>query len=646
MKYKYLFQKGNIGKLELKNRIVMPAIGVSLAKSTGEASDDLIAYYEERAKGGCGLIITEITKIDDEYGAGTANQLSVTKPIHVVQLERLAKTVHKYDSKIFVQLHHPGRQTYSRLIGGKQVVAPSAIMCKRTKEMPRALTTEEVEGLVKKFVIGAKIAQTAGIDGVELHGAHGYLINQFLSEYTNKRTDKYGGSFVNRMRFITEIILGIKHICGHDFPISVRISGDEFVEGGYKIDEAVKIAVYLESLGVNAINVSNGTYESGITIVEPISYPQGWKKHLAKTIKSAIKIPVIAADVIRKPEFAESLLEEGVQDFVAIGRGQLADPEWTNKAHEGKDEEIRPCISCLYCFEELESGRMIKCAVNPKTGREREFQDFEETGNDRVVAIVGGGPAGMEAARVLAIRGFKPVLFEKEKELGGMLQYGNKPPKKEKITWLIENMEYQLKQLGVEIRLNTEATVDEIKKLNPYAVFIGAGAAPIIPPIPGVNGDNVYTILDILGGKVKLKDSNVAVIGSGLTGLETAELLAEQGNKVSIIEMLSEIGKDTNPSNLFDVTNRLKQYQVEFLPSQRLVEVAPASITLINMKTQQISQRAIDSVVLSLGVSSRKELVKEFEFHFERVKVLGDANHPGRIAEATRDSFERAYVLQ
>jgi 2,4-dienoyl-CoA reductase-like NADH-dependent reductase (Old Yellow Enzyme family)/thioredoxin reductase len=646
LKYKYLFQKGNIGKLELKNRVVMPAIGVSLAKSTGEASDDLIAYYEERAKGGCGLIITEITKIDDEYGAGTANQLSVTKPIHVVQLERLAKTVHKYDSKIFVQLHHPGRQTYSRLIGGKQVVAPSAIMCKRTKEMPRALTTEEVEDLVKKFIIGAKIAQTAGIDGVELHGAHGYLINQFLSEYTNKRTDKYGGSFVNRMRFITEIILGIKHICGHDFPISVRISGDEFVDGGYKIDEAVKIAIYLESIGVNAINVSNGTYESGITIVEPISYPQGWKKHLAKTIKSAIKIPVIAADVIRKPEFAESLLEEGVQDFVAIGRGQLADPEWTNKAYEGKEDEIRPCISCLYCFEELGSGRMIKCAVNPKTGREREFQGFDETGNNRVVAIVGGGPAGMEAARVLAIRGFKPVIFEKEKELGGMLQYGNKPPKKEKITWLIENMAYQLKQLGAEIRLNTEATVDEIKKLNPYAVFIGVGAAPSIPPIPGVNGGHVYTILDILSGKVKLKDSNVAVIGSGLTGLETAELLAEQGNKVSVIEMLSEIGKDTNPSNLFDVTNRLKQYQVEFLPSQRLVEIAPASITLMNMKTQQTSQKAVDAVVLSLGVSSRKELIKEFESHFEKVRVLGDASQPGRIAEATRDGFERAYVLQ
>ena len=335
MEYNYLFKKGQIGKLTLKNRIVMPAMGTSLASSTGEASDRMIKYYEERAKGGCGLIITEITRIDDETGVGTPNQLCATNANQIPRLERLARAVHKYDTKIFLQLHHPGRQSHSRLIEGRQIAAPSPIPCKTIGEMPREMTTEEIEGLVKKFVAGAKIAQIAGIDGVELHGAHGYLIGQFMSPLTNKRTDKYGGSFVNRMRFVTEIILGIRHICGPNFPISVRIDGDEFVEGGITQEEAIKMARYLESIGVDAINVSSGTYESAVTIIEPVSYPEGWKKHLAEGIKKSVKIPVIACNNVKTPEVAERLLAEGICDFIALGRAQLADSEFGKKAMEG-----------------------------------------------------------------------------------------------------------------------------------------------------------------------------------------------------------------------------------------------------------------------------------------------------------------------
>lgn len=368
-----LFTPGHIGNLEIKNRIVMPAIGTSLATSTGEASDEIIRYYQERAKGGCGLIITEITRIDDEYGVGTSNQLSATQSYQIPRLEKLVKAVHRYDTKIFFQLHHPGRQSHGHLIGGKQIVAPSAIMSNAVGEMPRALETAEVEALVKAFIKGAKISQIAGADGVELHGAHGYLIGQFLSPQSNQRTDQYGGDFEGRMRFISEIILGIKHVCGPSFPVSVRISGDEFIEGGLDLAQAVQVAKVLESLGVNAINVSSGTYDSALTIIEPISYPEGWKRHLAKTIKEAVKIPVIACNVIRTPAFADSLLEEDNLDFVAVGRGQLADPEWANKAKENRHEQIRPCISCLYCIEELSSGKRVKCAVNPKVGREAEF---------------------------------------------------------------------------------------------------------------------------------------------------------------------------------------------------------------------------------------------------------------------------------
>lgn len=646
MKYKHLFSKGKIGNLELKNRIVMPAIGTALASSTGEASQEIIAYYEERAKGGCGLIITEITKIDEEYGAGCSNQLTLTKPQHVPQLERLVRTVHKYDTKIFVQLHHPGRETHSVLIEGRQIVAPSAIMCKRTMEMPRELTTEEVEGLVKKFVTGAKLAQMAGVDGVELHGAHGYLINQFLSPYTNHRTDRYGGDFMKRMRFITEIMLGIKHICGPNFPISVRLSADEFVEGGLKLEDSIKIARYLESIGVDAINVSSGTYESGVTIIEPTSYPQGWKRHLAAGIKQAVKIPVIAVSTVKKPEFAESLLEQGTVDFVAVGRSQLADPEWSNKAMEGRDEDIRPCIGCVYCIETLGKGGVLKCAVNPRVGRELEFSTLDRNGNDRVVAIIGGGPSGMEAAITLAARGFKPVIFEKTGQLGGALRLAGMPPGKDLMTDFVEFQKHELLRAEVEVKLNTEPSIEEIQALDPYAVYWAAGAEPIIPPIPGVQDAHVCTANDILNGETSFKGKRAIVIGSGMTGCETAELLASQGNEVTIIEMQEQIGNGIYASILYDITQKLKNYNVQVITSHKVASIESESVTVVNVKSGKPQSFSADHVVLSLGVKSHRGLLAQLEEAFPgKVRVVGDSSKAGKVSDAIREGFEKSFVL-
>ncbi|MBU3204165.1 FAD-dependent oxidoreductase [Clostridium algidicarnis] len=646
MNYENLFSKGKIGKLEIKNRIVMPAMGTSLATSTGEASDEMIRFYEERAKGGAGLIITEITRVDNETGVGTPNQLCANNLNQIPRLEKLSRAVHRYDSKIFLQLHHPGRQSHSNLIDGRQIVAPSAVTSSAIGELPREMTTEEVEAMVKKFVTGAKIAQMGGIDGVELHGAHGYLLGQFLSPLTNLRTDKYGGDLMGRMRILTEIIMGIKSVCGPSFPISVRIDGDEFVDGGFKLDEAIKASKYLESIGVDAINVSAGTYESVNTIIEPISYPQGWKRHLAQAIKDTVKIPVIACDVIRKPDFAESLLKEGNVDFVAVGRQLLADPEWGKKAMENREDEIRPCISCLYCIDKLMQCETTKCAVNARMGRELEYGEIKENGKGRVVAVMGGGPAGMESARILALKGFKPVLFEKKDVLGGSVYLGSKPPLKEKLNWFLDSLEYQINQLGVDIRLNSEPTLEDIKSLSPYAVFVATGASPIVPRLPGIDKSEVCTVIDVLEGKIDIKGKNVVVVGSGMTGLETAELLAVQGNKVTVVEMQNKIGPDAYLPNLIDVTTRLKKHNVEMIPSMKLVEIKENEVSLQNTKDNTISNRDADVVVLSLGSVSNNSMINELEKIVPIVRVLGDAEKPGRVAEAMHTAFEKSYFLE
>jgi 2,4-dienoyl-CoA reductase-like NADH-dependent reductase (Old Yellow Enzyme family)/thioredoxin reductase len=646
MKYQKLFSKGKIGSLELKNRIVMPAMGTNLASYTGEASDEIIRYYEERAKGGCGLIITEITRIDNETGVGMPNQLCAMDLKQIPRLEKLANTMHKYNTKIFLQLHHPGRQNHANMIDGRQIAGPSAIMSSAIGEMPREMSTEEVEGLASKFVKGAMIAMTAGIDGVEIHGAHGYLVGQFMSPQSNHREDKYGGSFEKRMRFITEIIMGIRAKCGPRFPISVRLDGNEFIQGGISLEEAIQEAIYLEKLGVDVINVSSGTYESVTTIIEPISYPQGWKRHLGKAIKDAVKIPVIACDVIRKPEMAETILNEDNIDFVALGRAQLADPEWGKKAKEGREEDIRPCISCLNCIESVMKCENIKCGVNPRVGKELEYPNFPVNGQGRKVVVVGGGPAGMEASRVLALKGFEPILFEEKEYLGGNVYLATKPPLKDKLNWFLDYEKLAIDKLEVDIRLKEKATLEKIKEINPYAVFISTGSTPIVPPISGVDGSNVHTATEILEGQVVLENKNVVIAGSGMTGLEIAEMLTAQGNKVTVIEMADKIAPAGYIPNVVDITMRLVKAGVKLMPCSKLINIKEGEIAIENTKDQSITLLDTDAVVLSLGVKSNDELVKAIEENYAIVEILGDASKPGRVVDAMFNGFEKAYVLE
>ncbi|MDI3480419.1 MAG: hypothetical protein PWQ97_74 [Tepidanaerobacteraceae bacterium] len=654
--YESLFSKGRIGTLELKNRIVMAPMGNYLNNKDATVSDEMIAFYAERAKGGVGLIITEVTRVNDENGVADSHQLSAADDKYIPGLTKLAEAIHKYDGRIFIQLHHPGRQGFCALNGNKPMMAPSAIPCNVVRQETRAMTTQEAEGLVQDFIEAACRVKKAGFDGVELHGAHGYLINQFLSPYTNKRNDKYGGSFENRMRFLDEIIEGIRERCGKDFPLIVRLSVDEFLrkagikEDGIVLEEGIRIAKHLEKSGVDAIDVSAGIYETMNVSWEPASYAQGWKLYLAEEVKKAVKIPVIAAAVIREPAYADKIIAQGSVDFVASARLHFADPEWSNKVKENRTDELRLCISCLHCMESLfnseATGMPSECAINIQACRELEYSNLKEDGGGRTVVILGAGPSGLEAARVLAKRKFKPIVFEKSAQIGGQLELANKPPKKDKISWLIKYLRGQAQKLGVEIRLNKVPSLDEIKALNPYAVFIAQGSRPVIPKsIKGIEGENVFTAADVLAGRVEFYDKNVAVIGSGMTGLETADFLATKGNAVTVFEMADNIGPDMFFQNLIDIQERLSQNNVKMYTKHKLVKIEGRTAAFEVLPEGKTKEYCFDYIVLAMGTCPNTEMVEEIKASFENVRIIGDAGKPGRIRNAMETAFKSAYSL-
>ena len=590
------------------------------------------------------IIITEITRVDDETGVGTPNQLSVTNTHMVPQLSRLVEAVHAYDTKLFVQLHHPGNQTPSRLIGGKQPVSASDVTCKVIGEQPRALTTEEVEAMVKKFVTGAVIAKTAGVDGVEIHAAHGYLVSQFLSPHTNKRTDKYGGSFEGRMRFITEIIMGIKAYCGPKFPISVRMNGSDFLPDGITEEDGIAQAKYLEALGISCINVSCGTYDSGATIIEPSYFKEGWKLHLAANIRKVVKIPVIAVCNVKHPAFAEQMLEEGAVDFVGIARGHLADPEWGKKASAGNDILIRKCLGCMECFRILNDGLPLGCTLNPVLGREFEYGDEKlvRNGAGRTAAVIGGGPAGMEAALTLAKRGFNTILFEEKDRLGGTANLAAIPPNKEMITEFVQTMEAQLREAGVEVRLGVRADLAAVQATGAEAVFMAAGGRPVLPDIPGIDG--AVTAEKILESGKLPEEQNIVIIGGGVTGLETAEYLAEK-NKVTVVEMLDKVGGNLYPSVVMHLAQEIMKNGSSIAKGMRLTAIEDGAVTIADVKTGGETTLPADLVILAMGVrSDRPDYAALRKAYGDKLILVGDSCRPGQIYDALHSGHDKAFV--
>ena len=689
MKYRTLFQPMNIGECEISNRVVMSPAHLGLANVDGTLSERFMDYYEERAKAGTGLIIMEITRVNDKHGATSFLQPAISQDYHIPSMKEFADRIHKHGTKLFVQLHHPGRQnlgimvntvpltinttkvfksfpdmlfkvapTVGRKMDEKRLVfssvAPSKCeMSEKVYSRVRAFHRKEIKKLIREFIDGAARCQKAGVDGVELHAAHGYLIQQFLSPNTNFRTDEYGGSFENRLRFLKEIIEGIRQECGREFPIIVRLSVDECYDRinkagkGYGLDMGLKYAKALEKMEIDAIDVSSAAYDTWNYWLEPTSFDCGWRAYMAKAVKEVVSIPVLAANLIRSAEQAEKQLNEGIQDFVSLGRPHIADAHWTKKVLDGREDEIKRCIGCLNCIETTLEGAFAgvngTCAVNPTVGKEKEYYNLPRNGLNRKVVIVGAGVSGLTAAELLGKRGFKPIVLEKNAQPGGQIQLANKPPKKEKLGWCTEDLAANAEKAGAAILYHTKADHEIIASYSPYAVILATGAEAVKPrAIPGVDLANVFTTTDILSGKVKMSDRKVAVVGSGLTGLETAEMLVVGNNKLTIIEMADELAPGAWFQHKLDILPKLEVAGAEFITSAKLQSIANDGLTIEHVKTKKKEKLNFDAIVLSLGSRPVNRLEAELKNKFSRLFVVGDAGQIGTIAKATSSAYEVA----
>lgn len=629
-----IFEPVNIGPLEIKNRIVMPPMSTNFANEDGSVSERQIRYYETRAIGGVGLIIVEAACIESSIGKHSPIQLCIDDDKFIAGLNELAEAISKYGARVAIQLHHAGRR--ARVTNGKQPVSASDGLSTPIGLKTRALTIKEIEELIELFAKAAERAKIAGFEAIELHGAHGYLISQFLSPLTNKRTDKYGGDINGRARFAIEIIRRIKEKLGEKFPIIFRISGDEYIDGGLNIEETKIISKLLEKEGVEALHISAGAYETRHWTSAPMCIPKGHLVHLAEKIKQIVNIPVITVGRINDLYMAEDIVKSGKADLVSIGRALIADPDIINKTLNGKIKDIRKCIACNRCLSRLDEKLHIACTVNPITGKEYKIK-IKKTRKPKKVLIVGGGPAGMEAARVASLRGHEVLLCDENNNLGGQLILATIPPHKEEMKSILEYYYQKLRELDIEINLNKKVDLKYIESISPEIIILATGAKPIIPPIPGIESKSVVTAWDVL---LNLKEvgEDILIIGGGMVGCETAEYLIEKGKKVKIIEMLPDIAMDIEFRSRIFLLERLSLNKVDVLVNTELKEVIDNKVILINKKDEKIILEA-DNIVLACGSRPNNELSKQVKQIFKKVYEIGDCKKPRKVLEAIHEGF-------
>lgn len=640
--FPHLFTPGKIGSLTLKNRIMKAPQSSGMSNMDGTVSERLVRYYRQQAAGGAGMIIVEYAYVDD-IGAKSAHcHLGISSNEHIPGLAWLAENIREQGAVPAIQIEHCGRQKF---LGTQPICAPSAIPWPKlwdqygVQAVPHVLTIEEIQDIVHAFGDAALRAKQAGFELVEIHGAHGYLLTNFFSPTTNHRTDLYGGSLENRMRIYVEIVRDVRKKVGPDFPVTIRLSGTDYEPDGFPIEDTIELAKVLEKEGIDAFHISGGDHHTMIHQVSPMAIDVRHNVWAAEAIKKVVHVPVIASGSITLPEYAEEIIASGKGDFVGLGRPLWADPEWPLKAMEDRPEDIRPCIRCNEgCLERtFFNFKAITCAVNPTISREGEL-DLKPAAKPRKIAVVGGGPAGMEAARVCKLRGHEVTLFE-EKELGGLLHEASVPEFKSDIRPLCKYLITQIEKLGIPVEHKKASAAD----LAGYdAVICATGSRPILPGVPGIDKPGVMDALEVLNGARK-PEGRIAVIGGGLVGTETALHLAEQGMHTTLVEMLPKIMNGVAATDQLAYSERIAKADMEVCTGTRLVSIGDGEITVSDRTgTHTIP---VDSVIIAIGLKAQDSLYGELCAQGKEAYLVGDAVHPGKIFDAFHTAYRVAWKI-
>lgn len=648
MKLAKLFEPGAIGNMTVPNRIVMPGIGTHSGDADGQINQRTIDYYEARARGGVGLIITQGMGF---FNTGYPHRIMLNDDRFVPGLKRLTESIHAFGTKIVCQLSHVGAGGARFWEGHKnpetEVLGPSAVQSAIPSQTPRAMTVAEIHEYVEKWSDAAARAREAGFDGVEIQGAHGYFLSAFLSRYQNRRTDQYGDSLENRARFSCEVLSRTRRKVGQDFPILFRYNGCDFFEGGITLDEATLFAPLFVEAGADALDISAGNQEGRQWRDLTYLFPDGAIVHTSESIKKVVKVPVITVGKIGDLDLAESIISQGKADFVAIGRALLADPELPNKSREGRDDDIRRCIYCNNCrighgkkFLMDKKGAGLACTVNPALLREQEFQT-RPAAKAKKVMVVGGGLAGMEAAAVLRERGHAVSLYEKTDRLGGLWNIVVQDPHKSKFSTVTEHLSRRLTTLDVPVILQTTVTPELVRREQPDAVVVATGAAPRRLDIPGATGPNVIQATSVLSGEARA-GQRVVVVGGRLLGMEVALLLAEQGKQVSLLTR-SALGGNAERNIFVVLRQKLMELKVPVYTNSPVLEITENGLYFAWGTDKEFL--AADSIVLAVGLEPEGKLEEELKGIVPEIHAVGDCVEPRNALDAINEGAEIAYGI-
>ncbi|MDF1539055.1 MAG: FAD-dependent oxidoreductase [Candidatus Thorarchaeota archaeon] len=634
-----LLEKIKVGSLELENRLVMLATHLGYCEADGFINERVIEFYKERAKYRPGLIIVGGC-FTEHFGRSGLSMIGNSMYDHLPGLSQLAESIHKYNVPVAAQLYHAGRYSHEMFIGA-QPVSASSEYSRLFRSKPRPLTLDEIAGTIDNFGLSAERAKEAGFDAVEIIGSAGYLINQFLARATNKRKDEYNGDFRNRARFAIEVVESVREYVGDDFTILYRMSGNDFVENGTTLEENKQLAPWLVEAGVDCINVTGGWHETRVPQLT-MDVPRGHYAYLAEGIAEVVDVPVIACNRITSPTIAESILQRGKAQLIGMSRGFIADPEITEKIRTNQSDRIRTCVGCnLGCLDHVFMMEPVTCAINPLAGYESE-RGIGPEGSGKV-AVVGGGPAGMEAARILALRGFSVTLYEKEKRIGGLLNLASMVPLRGEFASYVVHMKRELNRLGVGIKLNSEATVLMLSEEKHDAIMYAAGTIPSSPPIDGVEFPHVTTAFDVIRNQTENLRS-VSILGADALGCYAALSIASRAKSVDIFSLTGEVGRDIGRSTRWVILQALKDRKVKIHKDDKISQITSSYMMLESDEDANLFKT--DTIITAIKPQPRIRLAEKLREAGFRVECVGSVKNSMNLLECIHDAFHIANTLE